>query len=82
MKQLLVSTHVVCARLSAMQEQVRLPEFLVHLAKNTNSRVVKNTSSPPPTMKSWLELGTLSFDYSRIHPPPEMEIWPAGVCGD
>ena len=29
-----------------MQEQVSLPEFLVHFANNTNSRVVKNT--PPP----------------------------------
>ena len=46
---LLVSTNVVCERLSAMQEQVGLPEFLVHFANNTNCRVVKNQEYPPPS---------------------------------
>ena len=55
---LLVSTHVVCERLSVMQEQVRLPEFLVHFANNTNSWLAKTT----PTLKIWPDVGTLSFE--------------------
>ena len=68
----LVSSHVVCQRLSAMQEQVRLPEFLVHFANNANSWLAKNTPRPPK-MKSWPGLGTLSFELPRIPPPPPNE---------
>ena len=30
----------------------------------------------PQKMKSWPELGTLSFDYPRIPPLPPMKSWP------
>ena len=32
---LLVYTHIVCERLSAIQEPARLPEFLAHFGQNT-----------------------------------------------
>ena len=51
-----------------MQEPARLPEFLAHFAKNT----LFLSRSTNREMKSWPELGTLSFDYPRI-PPPENE---------
>ena len=42
-----VSTHVVCEKLSAVQEQDRLPEFLAHFAKNTNSHFDYSRIHPP-----------------------------------
>ena len=55
--ELLVSTHLVCERLSAMQEQVRFPEFLVyfafpeflvHFAKNTQFLAKLSPPTLPP----------------------------------
>ena len=69
MLKLLVSTHVICERLSAMQG---LPEsgnakFLLKLARTPCSGIfLQNT----PEMKSWPDLGTLTFDLERTPPPP------------
>ena len=43
----LVSTHIVCERLSAMQGQATLPEFLVHFRQNTLFCPGKTTPPPP-----------------------------------
>ena len=52
---LLVYTHVVCDRLSAMQEQARLPEFLVQNSLSAPTQVFQECWSglplPPPSMK-------------------------------
>ena len=48
---LLVYTHVVCERLSAMQEQARLPEFLVQNSLSAPTQVFQECWSglqPPP----------------------------------
>ena len=29
---------------------------------------------PPPEIKTWPDLGTLSFDYYKTPPPPKIEI--------
>ena len=79
--ELIVSTHVVCERLSAMQEQVRLPEFLVyfafpeflvHFAKNIQfSPPLPFLSSPSSllwTVKqiSFYRLGTLNLNMVNL----------------
>ena len=56
-----------------MQQQARLarlPEYLAHFAKDTLFLRSKEPPPPPP-MKSWPELGTLSFHYPRIPPRPQ-----------
>ena len=45
----LVSTYVVCERLSVMQRQARLPEIFDQIAQNTLFwNLVQNTPHPPP----------------------------------
>ena len=49
----LVSTHVVCERLSAMQEQARLVKFLVQSSLNAPAQVfqeccIHNSQEYPP----------------------------------
>ena len=54
-----------------MQRQARLPEFFDQTGKNTLFwDLVQNTPPHPPVMKSWPDIGTLSFDYYRTPPPP------------
>ena len=74
----LVSTHVVCERLSAMQglPECGMAKCLLILPRIPYFRPVMNTPLPFPKIEIWPELGTLSFDYPRIPPPPEIEIWP------
>ena len=65
-------THVVCERLSAMQEQVRLPEFLAHFANNTNSWLAKNTSLLRKLARSW------DFEFcvaKNIPTPTPKSVW-------
>ena len=54
----LVSTYVVCQRLSVMHQEAKLPEIL----QNTP---VLGFGSPSPTKKIviWTDLGTLGFDF-------------------
>ena len=62
----LVSTYVVCERLSLMHYTFQFPEILAH----------KSESAPPPQMKIWPDLGTLSLSWSGEYPtprPPEKE---------
>ena len=80
-----------------MQEQVRLPEFLVHFVQNTNFRVVKNT----PPLENLNLARNLHFEFwvvKHTPSPPQknsnlaktwyFELWvvknaPAPeVCGD
>ena len=70
---LLVSRHVVCERLSARQG---LSELFAHFAKNTLLLGGQQYPSPPPPQKIEIcqELGTLSFDYPRIHPIPTQKL--------
>ena len=70
---LLVYTHVVCERLSAMQEQARLPEFLVQNSLSAPTQVFQECWSalpltPPPPMKIWTDLGTLDLSWSGLPP--------------
>ena len=47
--------------------------MFAHFAKNTLF-LSSQENTPPPPMKSWPELGTLSFEWSRIpHPLPQIE---------
>ena len=74
----LVSTYVVCERLSAMQG---LPEsskakFVLKLARTPYSGIWSRIPHPHPSnpgnekvVRSWL--GTLSFDYYRTLPTPK-----------
>ena len=55
----LVSTHVVCERISAMQEQARLPEFLVQNSLSAPTQVFEECgaqSTPHPHNEN-LDLG-------------------------
>ena len=45
-----VSTDILCVRLSAMQEHVMLPEFLAHFANNTLF-LAGQEYTPPPNQK-------------------------------
>ena len=108
----LVSTYVVCERLSVMQRQARLSEFFDQIGKNNlfwdlvqntppcpqpppppprNEKLARSwhfefwpyyRTPPPPTpeMKSWPDLGTLSFDPTteHPHPHPRPENWNLG----
>ena len=63
------STHIVCERLSAMQELARLREFFAHFAQNT---LFYPGKFPPP------RIGTshggprkFGFEASRIPPPQD-----------
>ena len=46
----LVSTHVVCERLSAMQQRAKLPEFLVQISLRAHTQVFPEYwyGLPPP----------------------------------
>ena len=88
---LLVSTHVVCERLSAMQQLARLPEFLVQNSLSTplpNENLDRSwhfgfelvcPSYPPPAppqIKIWADFGILDFSWSGLPPlPPTGSVW-------
>ena len=55
-----------------MQRQARFPEYFDQIAKNTNSQF--DYPLPPLEMKTWPDLGTLSFDHPRTPPPLKIEI--------
>ena len=57
---LLVSTYVVCERLSVMQRQARLPEFLTHLARTPYSGISYRTTPPLPRNEN---LARLQLEY-------------------
>ena len=73
----LVSTHVVCERISAMQEQARLPEFSVQNSLSAPTQVfeecgAQSTPPPTPTMKIW----TWDFGFQLVQSNT-----PRHVCG-
>ena len=72
----LVSTHVVCERLSAMQEQASLPEFLVKNSLSAPAQVFQQywsspLSAPPPRPptknENWIGF---RFELVWSTPPP------------
>ena len=74
----LVSTHVVCERLSVMQQQAGLQEFLAHIAKITLFLSSFPLPQPPPpkwkvghNLALWL-LTTQEYP----HPLPKTKSWP------
>ena len=60
----LVSTHVVCERLTAMQQQARLPEFLVQNSLSAPTQVFQECWSgvPPPWKWKFGQIWHLGFD--------------------
>ena len=65
---LLVSTYVVCERLSVMHEPAGVVEILVQILQNTPYSEKQFQNIPPPKMKILRESKSESF---RIPPPPE-----------
>ena len=57
-----------------MQEEVRIPEFLTHFAKNTSSWLVKNQPLPPPNEKL-AKVGTLGLN-SQEYPTTSSPKYP------
>ena len=69
---LLVSTYVVCERLSVMQRQARLPEFFDQIAQNTLFwNLVQNT--PPP--ENWNLVRSWHFGFWLSRTPLSPENW-------
>ena len=60
----------MCERLYAMQQQARLPEFLVQNSLTAPTQVFQECWSgvnpPPPKMKIWLDWGTLDLTWSGV----------------
>ena len=83
----IISLHT--RRLPEFLIHFTLPELLVHFTKNTLflAKPSLSLSPPPPKMKIWSELGTVSVVYKRITPhtptpPPSPQNGNVGVCGD
>ena len=74
-----MSTHIVCERLSAMQEQVGPREFFAHFGQNQ--------ARSPPIETSHRGLRKLGFEAGRIPTPTGLELLKEDleslcVCGD
>ena len=70
---LLVSTHVVCERLSVMHEPAGVVENLVQILQFTPILQYR-IPPPPPKMKIVRNLGTLTFQLQIPPSPPKIEI--------
>ena len=70
---LLVSTYVVCERLSVMHEPAGVVENLVQILQNTPILQYR-IPPPPPKMKIVRNLGTLTFQLQNTPPPPTPKI--------
>ena len=71
---LLVSTYVVCERLSVMHEPAGVVENLVQNSTVYPYSAIQNTPPPlppPPKMKIVRNLGTLTFQLQNTPPPNE-----------
>ena len=67
----LVSTHVVCERISAMQEQARLPEFLVQNSLSAPTQAfeecgVQSTLPLPPPPRNENLVRTWDFGFQLV----------------
>ena len=71
---LLVSTYVVCERLSVMHEPAGVVEILVQILQNTPILKYSFRIPPPPKMKIVRDLGTLTFQFQNPPPPKKIEI--------
>ena len=68
----LVSTYVVCERLSVMHEPAGVVEILVQILQNTPILKYSFRIPPPPSkMKIVRDLGTLTFQFQNTPPPNE-----------
>ena len=65
---LLVSTYVVCERLSVMHEPAGVVEILVQILQNTPILKYSFRIPPPPKMKIVRDLGTLTFRFQNTPP--------------
>ena len=65
----LVSTYVVCERLSVMHEPAGVVEILVQILQNTPILKYSFRIPPPPKMKIVRDLGTLTFQFQNTPPP-------------
>ena len=71
---LLVSTYVVCERLSVMHEPAGVVEILVQILQNTVILKYSFRIPPLPKMKIVRDLGTFTFQFQNTPPPsPENE---------
>ena len=68
----LVSTYVVCERLSVMHEPAGVVEILVQILQNTPILKYSFRIPPPPKMKIVRDLGTLTFQFQNT-PPPKLK---------
>ena len=79
---LLVSTHMVCERLPAMQEQTRLVKFLVQNSLSAPTQVFEECGAtypppPPPLPKFGQDLGLQVWICPPTLPPQtNSKIWP------
>ena len=71
--QSLVSTYVVCERLSVMHEPAGVVENLVQILQFTPIMQYR-IPPPPPKMKIVRNLGTLTFQLQNTSPPQKIEI--------
>ena len=69
---LLVSTYIVCERLSVMHEPAGVVENLVQILQFTPILQYR-IPPPPPEMKIVRNLGTLTFQLQNTPPPPGNE---------
>ena len=69
----LVSTYVVCERLSVMHEPAGVVEILVQILHNTPILKYSFRIPPPPKMKIVKDLGTLTFQFQNTPPPPKLK---------
>ena len=68
----LVSTYVVCERLSVMHEPAGVVENLVQILQFTPILQYR-IPPPPPELKIVRNLGTLTFQLQNTPPPPKIE---------
>ena len=68
---------LVCERLSVMQEQARLVNFLVHNSLGAPLKYLRNVVSrvPFPPNENSLRSWDFGFDLVQSPPLPQMKIW-------
>ena len=69
----LVSTYVVCERLSVMHEPAGVVEILVQILQNTPILKYSFRIPPHPKIEIYAHLGTLSLFSFRIPPPKKLK---------
>ena len=74
-KYYLVSTYVVCERLSVMHKQARLPESFDQIQiPQFTPKLEFSSRLPTPLIEIWTDLGTLGFDIQDQLPLPKLNL--------